>query len=114
MTDEIVVHADGAVEMVLDLEAGKVLQHFREPMQRILYEPTNALDVAAKLAELAYEARGDLKPAGSALKADLVERHRMTLTHRIALILRTARGDTRMSDGQLAQAVVETCLKEVF
>ncbi len=61
-----------------------------------------------------YEARGDLKPAGGALKQELIERHRRTLTTRIALHMNTMRERKKMSNQELAAHFVDLMLKEVF
>lgn len=111
MTEQVSI---GAVEMVLDIQDGKVMQRFKEPMLVVLYDHQNATDVAARIADLAFELREGVKPATEALKSDLVERHRMKCTARVALMLHSLREDKRKTDGQVAQAVVEAVLKEVF
>lgn len=105
--------SDGNVEMVIDRRDGKVIQRFKHPMAEVIYEPQNAIDVAMAMTDAAFEARDGVKPVGDTLKAELVERHRMTLTNRIALMLGTMRRSTK-TDGQVAQAVVEAALKEIF
>jgi len=104
----------GDVQMVLGIHDGKVMQRFEHATEVVLYESQNALDVAEEIARLAFEVRDGMKPAGPALKTELIERHRMTLTARVALMLRTLRADKMRTDGEVAQAVVEACLKEVF
>jgi ABC-type cobalamin/Fe3+-siderophores transport system ATPase subunit len=113
MTDTTQV-ALGAVEMHLGIDNGKVMQRFKEPTLLVLYDPQNALDVAGRIADLAFECRDGVKPVSDTLKAELVERHRMTLTARVAHMLHSLREDKTRTDGQVAQAVVEACLKEVF
>lgn len=110
MTEENV----GSVEMVIDQQDGKVVQRFKRPMEVVVYEPNNAIDVAMAMTDAAFAARDGVKPVGSTLKAELVERHRVTLTTRVALMLGSLRGDKLKSDGQVAQAVVEAMLREVF
>lgn len=106
--------SDGNVEMIIDHRDGRVIQRFKQPMEEVIYEPENAIDVARAITDAAFIARDGLKAVGDTLKAELVERHRMTLTRRVALVLGTARGDKRRSDGNLAQEIVEICLKEIF
>ena len=72
------------------------------------------LQISEAMAAAAFEADTGLAPVGPTLKASLVENHRMKLTHRFALMLGTLREDKTKSDGQIAQALVEAALKEVF
>lgn len=103
-----------SVEMTIGPRDGKVIQRFKTPMEEVIYDPDNAISIAEAMANAAFEAREGVKPASDALKAELVERHRMTLTHRITHMLATARHDKKKTDGRLAQDVVEACLREVF
>lgn len=101
-------------EMIIKQEGGKVIQRFAAPLLYVEYDPQNAIDVAMAMTDAAFEARDGVKPAGASLKAELVERHRMNLTRRVALMLGTLRGDKLKSDGQIARDVVEAMLREVF
>lgn len=103
--------ADGMVEMVIAAEDGKVIQRFKTPMQIVKYEPQNAIDVAMAMTDAAFEVRDGVKPAGETLKAELVDRHRTTLTQRIAIMMPQLR---KMTDGKAAKTMVETVLKEIF
>jgi len=105
---------DGLVNMTLYLNQGKIIQRFEHSMEEVIYDPQNAIDVAMTLTDLAFEAQEGLKPASDTLKAELIERHRMTLTQRVANMLGTMRGDIKVTNGKLAQEVVEACLREVF
>jgi len=102
------------VEMIIDKREGMVIQRFKHPVEEVVYEPQNAIDVARAITDAAFEARDGMKPVGDTLKAELVERHRFTLTNRLALMLGTLRRDNKKTDGQVAQAMVEACLKEIF
>ena len=77
-------------------------------------DPAQCLEITQAMADAAFEADTDLKPVGPALKATLVENHRMKLTQRLSLMLGTMRGDKLKTDGQIAQALVEECLREIF
>jgi hypothetical protein len=44
----------------------------------------------------------------------LAERHRITLTQRVALMLGTLREDHKKTHGQVAKEIVDACLKEIF
>ena len=103
-----------SVEMVIGHENGQVFMRFREPMRVVVFDPQNCIDVARCMTDSAFEAREGVKPLGDSLKSELVERHRMTLTQRLSLMLGTMRGDTTISDGKVAQALVEACLREIF
>jgi hypothetical protein len=61
-----------------------------------------------------YELRGDIKPAGGAVKHELIERHRRKLTDRVALMLNSKREDKTTPNRGLAKQLVEEMLKEVF
>lgn len=105
------VHDQGKA-IILFSESPEFLEPVR--IDRWVMDPQEGLVIAEHLAQTCFEARDGVKPVGAALKAEIVERHRMTLTHRVALMLGTLREDKNKSDGQVAQAVVEACLKEVF
>ena len=109
---------DKNVEMHIDIRDGYIVQRFKDPLLEVHYEPTNAMDVAMHMADLASELRGDItvpgEHAGKALKDELIERHRMTLTRRLSHVLGSERKNARKSDGQLAQTVVDICLSEIF
>ena len=102
------------VEMIVGQDKGKVILKLKKPVDLIEFEPQNAIDVAMAMTDAAFECRDGVKPAGDTLKAELVERHRMTLTNRFALMIKTMRLNNRLTDGKMAQELVETALKEVF
>lgn len=105
---------DGNAEMVIGVEDRKVVLRFKEPQQYVIFDPPNVIDVARALTDAAYEADSGLKPVGDTLKAELVERHRMKLTHRLSLMLNTLRGDKTVTNGRLAQQMIEACFREIF
>lgn len=72
------------------------------------------IEMALALVDAAYETRADLKPAGGAVKHELVERHRRTLTRRLEVIMNSTREKRTTSNHQLAKELVEVMLKEVF
>ncbi len=102
------------VEMMILVENGKVIQKFQHSVEFVEYDPENLLTICEAFARAAFEARDGMKPAGNTLKAELIERHRMTLTQRIAVMLNTLRDDKTLTNGKLARTLVDTCLKEVF
>jgi hypothetical protein len=72
------------------------------------------IDLCMAVIDFAYELRGDLKPAGGAVKHELIERHRRTLTKRLEVVMNSTREKKTVSNAQLAKEAVEICLKEVF
>lgn len=79
-----------------------------------LMSPHDAVMFAGLTADLAYEIETGLKAAGAGLKAALIERARVKLTARVALMLRSMREDKTISHAKIAQEVVDACLKEVY
>lgn len=73
-----------------------------------------ALRFSTLVADLAFEADTGLKAAGPALKAELIERHRRTLTKRLEVVLNSQREQRTVSNYKLAKELVEICLKEVL
>ena len=102
------------VEMLIGQEKGQVVQRFKEALSEVRYDPENAINVAEAMTRAAFEARDGLKPVGDALKGELIERHRMTLTQRVSLMLNSLREDRTKTNGQIAKQIVDTCLAEVF
>lgn len=103
-----------SVEMHLGIEKGKVVMRFESPQQFIVFDPLNVQMIALRLTDLAFEADTGLKPVGDTLKADLIQRHRETLTSRLNLILSSKRDNKHISNGQLANLLVDVCLSEIF
>jgi len=105
---------DGNIEMIIAPEDGQVVMRFKEPVEFVVFDPQNMIDIATALTDAAFEARDGLKPVGDTLKAELIERHRMTLTHRFSRMIATMREDKKVSTGKLAQELVDASLKEIF
>lgn len=115
---------------------GQVVLHFERPIEYAVYNPVGAIADATKMiafaveadrgvAQLAinaamflvdhvYETRGDMKPAGSAIKHELVERHRRTLTNRLTVVLNSQRENKVKKNAKLAKELVDMMLREVF
>ncbi len=72
------------------------------------------INVAMACIDHAYEKRGDLKPAGSAVKHELIERHRRKLTKRLEVMLNSLREKKTTSNQGLAKTMVDAMLNEVF
>lgn len=102
------------VEIAIRSEDGLVILKFDRDVGYIEIDPTNCLDICEAMATAAFESRDGVKPVGKALKSELIERHRMKLTQRIALILNGSRENLTLTNGRLAQQLVEVMLKEVF
>ena len=114
LPSEPVVAPVGQVNMVPTIQDGKIHLYFEQPMRVVIFEPQNMLDICEKLAELAYEARGDMKPAGGALKHDIVEKHRKASVNKIALMLNTTREDKSRSHRELAETIVDAIFQRIF
>lgn len=79
-----------------------------------MVDPAQCLEISEGMATAAFEADTSLRPVGPALKATLMENHRIKLTARVALMLTTLRGDKLKTDGMVARDIVDAMLKEVF
>ena len=77
-------------------------------------DPKECLVISEAMATAAFEADTTMKPVGPALKASIIEGHRMKLTQRVAIMLGSLRGDKLKTDGRVAQDIIEVCLKEIF
>lgn len=103
-------------------DGGKVVLLFSSDPQgnhpveinRWYVDPAEAIPITEAIARHAFEADTSLKPVGDSLKASLVERHRMTLTQRLSVMLNSMRDDKSITNGKLAQNMVDAMLKEVF
>lgn len=112
---------DTSVYVRVGIEDGQVMLLFtKDPeggipanISKWRSDPKECLDITEAMAAAAFEADGGLKPVGPALKANLIEQHRIKLTHRFALMLNTMH-PLRMSDGEIAQKLVDAALQEIF
>ena len=77
-------------------------------------DPKECLEICEAMATSAFEADTALTPVGDALKSTLVEILRLMLTQRFALMVGTMRGDRMVTDGRIAQALVDAALQEIF
>ena len=77
-------------------------------------DPAQCLDIIEAMARSAFEADNKLKPVGDVAKSQIIEKTRMKLTSRFAVMLSTLRPDKMKSDGQVAQDLVDVALKEVY
>lgn len=75
---------------------------------------SDALVMSTLIADLAYEAEAGMKAAGGALKAELIERHRVKLVDRLTVVFNSAREKKTTSNRGLAKQVVDICMGEVF
>ena len=115
MSEQIVVPQDKPqLTMQVSVFEKKVVQHFPHPLEYLALEADEAVRLGYTLIERGWEARPELKPLDGNKKHDLVERHRRTLTNRIALHFNTLRERKKMSNRELAEHVVELMIKEVF
>lgn len=73
-----------------------------------------AIQVAMTMIDAIYELRGDLKPAGGAVKHELIERHRRTLTARLSTVLNSTRERKKTTNEQLSKQLVDIALSEIF
>jgi hypothetical protein len=121
---------------VVSVHDGLVVLHFERACEYAVYAPVGAVSDATRMMAFAaaedaqaaqlvvnaamflidhvYEVRGDLKPAGGAVKHELIERHRRTLTKRLEVMLNSRREKRTVSNQQLAKEAVEVMLKAVF
>ncbi len=106
--------SDESVSIAIKCENGKVVSEFSRQIDTWVCDPSNMLTICEALAAAAFEAQGDVKPVGPALKAQLVEKHRDKLIPRVALMLGSLRHDKLKSDGYIAEQIVSTMLAEVF
>lgn len=120
MTDTITANSakagNGAdVPMLLSIApTGDVMLSFQHPMDFVALTPEMAIQVGMVLVDKAYEAKGELKPAGGAVKQELIDRHRKTLIRRLEIHFNSQRERKKMNNAMLARHCVETMLNEVF
>lgn len=104
-----------SVSVAIKADGGVVVLKFDRDVSYLELEPNNCLNITEAMAAAAFECQNDgIKPVGSALKADLVQRHREILVPRIALMLTGMRQDRLKTDGYIAEQLVSTMLAEVF
>jgi len=79
-----------------------------------LMSASDALACSTLLADLAFEVETGLKSVGNTLKAELVDRHRVTLNNRVTTMLGSLREKGDVSNKALALQLVDTMLSEIF
>lgn len=136
MPEQILLPAAKPLSMAVTVHDHQAVLHLSEPREYVAFSGAEPLmlgqrlmlagveaqpDVAqaAVAAALAvvdgiYELRGDIKPAGGAVKHELIERHRRTLTRRLELVMNSRREAKKVSNAALAKEVVDILLHEVF
>jgi hypothetical protein len=108
------VARDGQVHLLFSEEDTQTKQLRPAYTANFLMPAGDALRFSTLLADLAFEADTGLKAAGPALKAELIERHRRTLTRRLEVVMNSQREQRTVSNHKLAKEMVEICLKEVL
>lgn len=122
MTDRIIrtdvfmqpVARDGAIHLLFSEKDHQTGEMRPTAVDNMLIPAADALTLSTVVADLAFEADTGLKAAGPALKAELIERHRKTLTDRIAVVLNSQRERKTVTNRQLARKLVDLALSEVF
>lgn len=138
MSEQIVVPglAERKLSMAVTTHDGQAVLHLSEPREYIALMPAEALQVSARMAlaaveadptaaqatiaaalaivDAVYELRQDIKPAGGAAKAELINRHRETLRQRLRVVLNSQREKRTINNASLARQIVDICLNEVF
>lgn len=124
------------LSMAVTIHGAQAVLHLSEPREYVALTAQEALQMGARLfvaaveadkaagdagiaAALAvvdaiYELRGEIKPAGGAIKAELIERHRKTLRDRLRVVLNSQREKRTVNNAQLSRQLVDICLSEVF
>jgi hypothetical protein len=113
----VVLHLSEPREFVPMLSSSAVVIGTKLLTKAIEADGTSAatvVDMAMAIIDFAYEMRGDLKPAGGAVKHELIERHRATLTKRLEVVCNSIREKRTVSNRQLAKELTDIMLKEVF
>jgi hypothetical protein len=134
MSEQIVVPQ--ALSMAVTVHDRQAVLHLSQPREYVAMMPAEALQMGARMFTAAveaspdagqagiaaamavidaiYELRGDLKPAGGAVKHELIERHRATLLKRIEVVLNSERDKRKVSNAAMARGLVDIMLSEVF
>lgn len=112
--DMQVVARDKQVHLLFSEEDSQTKQKRPAYTANFLMPAAEALRFSALVADLAFEADTGLKAAGPTLKAELIERHRKTLTRRLEVVFNSTREKKTTSNAQLAKQITEILLHEVF
>jgi hypothetical protein len=133
---DLIQQKPDALSVQVTVHGNQVVTHYNQPREFVAFMATEAqvigtrmlgmsieadpssaqqlINLAMGLIDHAYERRGDLKPAGGAVKHELIERHRKKLTQRLSLILNGHRENRTVSNQKLAKELVDAMLREVF
>ena len=99
----------GNINIGIGIVKGRVVMDLHERTNQIHFDPENARLVAEELARRAYEARFGPRPTGSG--SMVAEAMRKKLVTRVSLMLRSG-AEQRWSNGKMATAIVDACLRE--
>lgn len=108
------VSRDGSIHLLFSEEDTQTKQLRPAFTSNFMMGAGDAMRFSTLLADLAFEADTGLKAVGPTLKAELMERHRRTLTKRLEVMLNSLRERKKVSNFALSKEMVETCLKEVM
>jgi hypothetical protein len=108
-----VVARDGSVWLLFNEEDRETKAKRAAYTPNFILSASDALTLSALIADLAFETDSGLK-APASVKAELIERHRKTLSDRLTVVLNSMREKKTTSNRQLAKQVVDICMREVF
>lgn len=136
MSEQIIVPKDNPLSLAVTAHDKLAVLHMSEPREHVALAPVESLQLGARLFTAAveadgnaaqaaiagamgiidavYEIRRDVKPAGGAVKHELIERHRRTLTKRLEVVLNSQRETRTVSNAAMAKGIVDIMLSEVF
>ena len=138
MSEQIIVPGlePQTLQAAVTVHNGQAVLHFSEPREFVALSGGEPLMLGARLLlagveangdhaqaaivaamaviDAVYELRGDIKPAGGAVKHELIERHRKTLCARLRVVLNSTREKKTVNNASLARKVVDIMLHEVF
>lgn len=136
MSEQIIVPKDNPLSLAVTAHDKLAVLHMSEPREYVALAPVESLQLGARLFTAAveadgnaaqaaiagamgiidavYEIRRDVKPAGGAVKHELIERHRRTLTKRLEVVLNSQRETRTVSNAAMAKGIVDIMLSEVF
>lgn len=112
--DMQVVARDKQIHLLFSEQDSQTKQKRPAYTANFLMSAPDALRFSTLVADLAFEADTGLKAAGPALKAELMDKHRRTLTRRLEVVMNSQREQRTVSNYKLAKEMVEICLKEVL
>jgi hypothetical protein len=111
--DMQVTARDGQIHLLFN-EKNQAGERVPAYTPNFLMSASDALAFSTLLADLAFEAETGLKAAGPAVKAELIERHRVKLVDRLTVVLNSVREKKTTTNRGLAKQAVDIVLAEVF